>query len=85
VDLRPETLTNGTANGFVFDHYDANSFLETVWRAVGCFLHERPTWDKLVQNGMTGDLSWKRSAAEYATLYKQAVGWLRPVKAAARS
>jgi starch synthase len=80
VDLRPESLTKGTANGFVFDHYDANSFLETVWRAVGCYLHERPVWDKLVQNGMTGDLSWKRSAAAYVDLYKQAIGWLRPTR-----
>ncbi|MBX3443908.1 MAG: glycogen synthase GlgA [Planctomyces sp.] len=73
VDLRPDTATDGTANGFVFHHYDANTFLETVWRAVGCFLHDQETWAGLVQSGMRGDLSWNRSAAAYAELYQKAI------------
>jgi starch synthase len=76
VDLRPETLEKGKANGFVFDHYDANHFLDAVWRAAGCFQHDKMTWAKLVQNGMTGDLSWGKSAAAYAALYKRAINWL---------
>lgn len=76
IDLRPESLAAGRANGFVFDRYDANLFLDAVWRAVGCYQHDRVTWSKLVQNGMTSDLSWSRSAAAYASLYKRAISWL---------
>jgi starch synthase len=76
VDLRPETLADGTANGFVFDHYDANSFLDAVWRAVGCYLHDQEAWKKLVQAGMNDDLSWSHSAALFASLYQRAVSWL---------
>ncbi|QDT52337.1 Glycogen synthase [Caulifigura coniformis] len=77
VDARPETVANGTANGFVFDSYDPNSFLTSVWQCVGCFQHDKAQWRQLIQNGMREDRSWKRSAAEYAAIYERAIGWLK--------
>ena len=77
VDTRPETITDGTANGFVFDTYDPNSFLTSIWQCVGVFQHDKPLWKLLVQNGMREDRSWKQSAARYAEIYERAVGWLK--------
>ncbi|HVJ84040.1 MAG TPA: glycogen synthase GlgA [Caulifigura sp.] len=77
VDCRPETIADGSANGFVFDTYDPNSFLTSIWQCVGCFQHDKPLWKLLVQNGMREDRSWKQSAARYAEIYERAVGWLK--------
>ncbi|OAI51312.1 glycogen synthase [Planctomyces sp. SCGC AG-212-M04] len=77
IDTRPETIADGTANGFVFDDYDPNSFLTSVWQCVGVFQHDKHLWRTLIQNGMRVDRSWKRSAAEYAAIYERARGWLR--------
>jgi starch synthase len=77
IDTRPETIADGTANGFVFDSYDPNSFLTSVWQCVGVFQHDRPLWRKLIQNGMRVDRSWRKSAAQYAAIYERALGWLK--------
>jgi starch synthase len=77
VDTRPETIADGTANGFVFDRYDPNSFLTSVWQCVGCYQHDRPTWNQLIHNGMREDRSWKKSAAHYLDIYRRAIGWLK--------
>lgn len=77
VDPNRHTLDSGTATGFKFDQYNADLFLETVWRAVGMFQHHHEDWHKLVLNGMTRDSSWNRSAQEYVDVYHQAIASLR--------
>ena len=77
IDTRPETIADGTANGFVFDDYDPNSFLTSVWQCVGVYQHDKHLWRTLIHNGMREDRSWKRSAAEYAAIYERARGWLK--------
>lgn len=47
-------------------------FGEQVRRAVTLY-HDRPAWRKLVQNGMSQDLSWRHSAEEYARVYNRAL------------
>ncbi len=73
VDANRHTLDNGTATGFTFSNYDADLFLETVWRSVGMFQHHKDDWNKLVTNGMTRDSSWNRSAQEYVDVYQSAI------------
>jgi len=73
VDATDETLENSTATGFQFFEYDADLFLETVWRAVGMFQHNRETWNDVMVNGMTRDSSWNASAAEYIEVYERAI------------
>ncbi len=77
LDANRHSLDNGTATGFVFNEYDADLFLETVWRAVGMFQHHRADWHKLVLNGMTKDSSWNRSAQEYIDVYERAIEKLK--------
>ncbi len=76
IDTRPSTIADGTANGFVFDSYDPNSFLTSVWQCVGCYQHDKLLWARLIQNGMRVDRSWKRSAAEYEEIYRRTIAWL---------
>ncbi|MEZ6057835.1 MAG: glycogen synthase GlgA [Planctomycetaceae bacterium] len=72
VDTNPETLAAGTANGFAFSDYNVESFIETFHRALATW-RDRPTWEKIVQNGMIPDISWNRSASLYAGLYERAI------------
>lgn len=72
VDTSEETLANGTAKGFAFHDFDAGALEEAIHRALA--LYEKPDLFRAVQrNGMTADWSWERSAAEYETLYGEAI------------
>lgn len=72
VDCTPESIANGTGNGFKFSQYTADAFLSCVWRAVGVFQHDKPLWNRLVKHGMSRDWSWTRSAQEYVKAYDNA-------------
>ncbi len=72
VDCTPEAMGNGTGNGFKFTQYTPDAFLACVWRAVGVFQHDKPTWNRLIRNGMSRDWSWGRSAADYVKIYENA-------------
>lgn len=73
VDTNRHTIDNHTATGFVFDEYDADLFLDTVWRAVGTYLHHRDDWHSVMRNGMSRDSSWANSAAQYVAVYERAL------------
>jgi starch synthase len=68
VDATEWNLANGTATGFRFADYDSRELLRQIRRAVELFA-ERDRWLKLVRTGMQQDWSWKRSAAQYASVY----------------
>jgi len=70
VDALPETLSNRTATGFVFNEATAGSLMEAIKRAL--IVYSQPeTWKKLQTCGMQKDYSWIRSAKEYMALYEQ--------------
>ena len=72
VDCDPETLSAGTATGFVFERYNPVELLMAIERAVETYA--RPgDWEKVVAHGMAQDWSWRRSAAEYVALYEKAL------------
>lgn len=75
VDASPENIQNGTATGFQFFHYNADAFLDAVWRAVGLFQFNPQDWEKVVQNGMRRDSSWKQSARDYLQVYQRAMSY----------
>ena len=68
-DWRPAT---GKGTGFVFDKADAKSLLAAVKRALKTF-GKKAEWEKLVENGMAKDFSWKKSAELYLQLYKKVI------------
>ncbi len=72
VDVSPENLANGTANGFSFRDYDGEVLFRQVVRALEMF-HDKRVWSALMRNGMSRDWSWRRSAEEYLNVYQQAL------------
>ncbi|MBN1155433.1 glycogen synthase GlgA [candidate division KSB1 bacterium] len=57
-------------NGFVFSQYDSKELLSTVKRAIRYF--QKPdVWKIIMENGMSTDFSWNRSAIEYIKLYNK--------------
>jgi starch synthase len=68
VDCTPETLTAGTASGFVFHPATGLALLDAVERAVEAY-RDPPTWRALQLNGMARDFSWRASAARYVEIY----------------
>jgi len=64
--------TKGKGNGFKFKPYSSQNLFKTVKKAIK--LYKRTTdWDRLVQNGIKEDFSWKQSALAYSNLYRKAV------------
>ncbi len=68
IDTVPDTLSNNTATGFVFNEANPWVLMEAVKRALILYQHPA-TWKKLQLNGMQKDYSWRKSAKQYMTLY----------------
>jgi starch synthase len=66
VSFDPQT---GTGNGFKFEPYEADAFLEAIEQAVHLFSNSE-TWKTIMANGMKEDFSWGRSAQNYLELYR---------------
>ncbi len=64
----PQTAAD-QANGFVFREYRHESLLEGLDRALAAYA-EPKDWQRLMQRGMTQDLSWARAAGQYVDLYR---------------
>jgi starch synthase len=69
VNYNPVT---GTGNGFKFNRYDAKEFLNQIKAAIS-FFSQPKHWKQLLQNAMTADFSWQRSAEAYLQLYRKAL------------
>lgn len=60
-------------NGFTFKTYNAYDMLDAVRRAKKLY-GDTVNWEGLVKYAMSCDNSWKKSAASYIDLYKDALG-----------
>jgi starch synthase len=61
----------GTGTGFKFQGYRAEDFLAAIDRALTAF-QDKAGWQRLMQNGMAQDYSWRQPAREYAEVYEEA-------------
>ncbi len=59
-----------TGNGFLSDFSQNRSFDAALNRAL-IFYKQPEHWEAIKKNGMEGNYSWSRSAAEYAKLYER--------------
>ena len=64
-------VENG-GQGFKFSEYRAKDFLEALKRSVD-FYRDKELWEKIIQNGMASDFSWRYSAGKYRELYESAM------------
>ena len=67
----PYDYTTGKGTGFTFYSYNAYDMLNAVERAVGMYRDYKQDWQKIVNNAMTQDFSWKNIALRYVDLYKE--------------
>lgn len=72
VDVDDDTLLDKTANGFVFHDATSHALWLTMERAAEAW-KDRRAWQRIQQNGMRLDFSWRQAAGEYVTLYRDAV------------
>lgn len=72
IDANEAALGAGVATGFQFDTESGDSLLLAVKRAIAVYA-DKPAWANLQKQGMKADVSWDRSAAKYADLYRSLV------------
>lgn len=70
----PYNEYTGQGNGFSFANINAHEFLFVTKYACDLYRHHKDIWNHIVQAGMSGDYSWKRSAEEYLGLYTLITG-----------
>ncbi len=58
-------------NGFLFTSYSSEALEEKVMKAVDMWKNDKPAYVTMVQNALTTDFSWNKSAQEYLSLYEK--------------
>ncbi|MFI5264527.1 MAG: glycogen synthase, partial [Candidatus Kapaibacterium sp.] len=66
-----EATKKNPPTGFLFDKYDAKSFMKALERAMSEYKRHPNKWRELQTNGMAKDFSWNKSATKYAELYEK--------------
>lgn len=72
VDANEMAIDAGAGTGVMFSPPNSEMFRAAVERAAA-MRADRPLWRKLMKNAMRTDVSWNRSAARYAKLYRDLV------------
>jgi starch synthase len=72
IDANVAALSSGVATGFQFSPINTDTLQAVLARADTLFA-DKKAWSGLQLQGMAQDVSWKASAAAYATLYKTLV------------
>ncbi len=72
VDANEAALALGMGNGFHFAPVTAEMLQAAVLRVTRLW-RDKPLWKKLQANALTSDVSWDRSAARYAALFREMV------------
>ncbi|RYF77164.1 MAG: glycogen synthase GlgA [Comamonadaceae bacterium] len=71
-DSALENIADGSANGFVFEHFDAAHYARALRRAFA--LYARPAeWRRVRATGMRQQHDWRSAAAQYIAVYAQAL------------
>jgi starch synthase len=72
IDCVPATLEDGSASGFVFQQPEIEAFAAAVARALRTYRDPRQ-FSIVQRGGMARDFAWRRSAAQYLTVYQSLV------------
>jgi starch synthase len=60
-------------NGFLFKRYTCEALRKTVEAAVDIWQNDKPRYRKMVENALSADFSWKKSAGKYLELYNKLI------------
>ena len=66
----PFNVETGEGNGFSFPNINAHDFLFLTKFACDIYRDQPEQWNKVVDNAMSGDYSWDKSAAQYKELFE---------------
>ncbi len=69
IDTNDAALSAGVATGIQFSPIEAVALQGAIRRAITLYT-DRKTWSTIQKRGMKSDVSWEKSAARYAALYK---------------
>ncbi|MBA4783763.1 MAG: glycogen synthase GlgA [Rhizobiales bacterium] len=69
IDASLAATRAGVATGFHLKQAERGELIRTMTRAMALF-RDRRRWQKIQQNGMKANVSWKASAADYSALFK---------------
>lgn len=61
-------------NGFLFSEYSSEALERTVNKAISLWNKNKQDFEKMIENALTTDFSWTKSAKEYISLYKNLLG-----------
>ncbi len=67
--VAPADPAAGTGTGFLFSDYTPEAFAAAVNAALKAFKNQKQ-WRRLMENAMSQDFSWEKSAFAYLNLYK---------------
>ena len=70
INYDPNNLDSST--GFKFYHLNPESLKNTIRWATHVYYNETENFNKVVENGMTADFSWHKTAGEYEAMYQDA-------------
>lgn len=59
-------------NGFTFYDFTSGALIDAIGRALNTY-DNKPEWNKLMEQGMSEDFSWKKSAEKYIELYDELI------------
>lgn len=65
----PYNKYNGVGNGFGFNNYNSNELINVTEYAIQIY-NDKKAWLNIVEQAMSSDNSWSKSANEYKCLYK---------------
>jgi starch synthase len=69
IDANEAALSSGVATGIQFFPVTADALAEAVDRAIRLW-QDREVWQRMQRNAMAADVSWRRSAQQYAALFR---------------
>ncbi len=73
IDANDAALSAGVATGIQFAPVEVAALARAIGRAISLY-EDRKTWRTLQRRGMKADVSWGKSAARYASLYRSLAG-----------
>jgi len=73
VDCTVGNLTNGSANGFVFDDFSDREFVSALRRAAALYARQ-DDWAAVTKRARGQSFGWDAGAAEYMAVYRQIAG-----------
>ena len=68
--VTPYNQYDNSGNGFSFRYFKSDEMIYILVYAITVYYEKKMEWNKLVQNAMTTDVSWLKSAGKYKELYK---------------